>query len=33
MASTFATASDGHGGTLITEASVTRQPLLATPHA
>jgi hypothetical protein len=33
MASTFATASDGHGGTLITEASVTQQPLLATPHA
>jgi hypothetical protein len=33
MASTFATASDGHGGTLITDAPHNQQPLLAMPHA
>jgi len=33
MASTFAMASDGHGGTLITAASQTQQPMLAAPHA
>ncbi len=34
MASSFVTAADGHGGTLITEASQTaQQPLLAHPHA
>jgi hypothetical protein len=33
MASTFATASDGHGGTLITAAPQAQQPMLATPHA
>jgi hypothetical protein len=33
MASSFITASDGHGGTLITAAPVAQQPLLATPHA
>jgi autotransporter-associated beta strand protein len=35
MASSFVTAADGHGGTLITEASQTasQQPLLTLPHA
>jgi hypothetical protein len=34
MASSFVTAADGHGGTLITEASQTaQQPLLTHPHA
>jgi hypothetical protein len=35
MASSFVTAADGHGGTLITEASHTasQQPLLTLPHA
>jgi hypothetical protein len=33
MASTFATASDGHGGTLITEHPLNQQPQLTTPHA
>ena len=36
MASTFATASDGHGGTLITQAEQTAtasQHLLTTPHS
>ncbi|MGO9046174.1 MAG: hypothetical protein ACLQFW_04695 [Xanthobacteraceae bacterium] len=34
MASSFVTAADGHGGTLITEASQTasQQPLLTLPH-
>jgi hypothetical protein len=36
MASSFATAGDGHGGTLITEASTAAanlQPLITVPHA
>jgi hypothetical protein len=35
MASSLVTASDGHGGTLITEAplSANQQPLLTTSHA
>ena len=34
MASTFVTASDGHGGTLIAEGAQTAQPSLLThPHA
>ena len=33
MAGSFVTTADGHGGTLITEASqVAQQPLLARPH-
>jgi trimeric autotransporter adhesin len=32
MAGSFATAADGHGGTLVTEASQAAQPLLARPH-
>jgi hypothetical protein len=32
MAASFVTAADGHGGTLITEASQTANQLLATPH-
>jgi hypothetical protein len=31
-AGSFVTAADGHGGTLVTEASQTAQPLLARPH-
>ena len=35
MASTFAAASDGHGGTLISEAAQasTQSPIVAQPHA
>jgi hypothetical protein len=33
IASSFVTASDGHGGTLITEQPLNQQPQLATPHA
>ena len=32
MAGSFVTAADGHGGTLVTEASQAAQPLLARPH-
>jgi hypothetical protein len=32
MASAFATSNDGHGGTLISEAS-TQTPLVTQPHA
>ena len=32
MAASFVTAADGHGGTLITEASQTANQLLATAH-
>ena len=32
MAGSFVTAADGHGGTLVTEASQTGQPLLTRPH-
>jgi hypothetical protein len=32
MAGSFVTAADGHGGTLVTEASQMAQPLLARPH-
>jgi hypothetical protein len=32
MAGSFVTAADGHGGTLVTEASLTTQPLLTRPH-
>ena len=33
MASSFVMASDGHGGTLITDPPPSQQPLLAHPHA
>ena len=33
MAGSFVTAADGHGGTLVTEASQAAPPLLARPHA
>jgi hypothetical protein len=33
MASSFVTASDGHGGTLITDPPSNQQPLLTHPHA
>ena len=34
MAGSFVAATDGHGGTLVTEAPQTeRQPLLTHPHA
>jgi len=32
VAGSFVTAADGHGGTLVTEASQTAQPQLARPH-
>jgi hypothetical protein len=32
MAGSFVTAADGHGGTLVTEASLTTQPLPTRPH-
>ena len=33
MASSFVMASDGHGGTLITDPGSNQQPLLSHPHA
>jgi len=32
MAGSFVTAADGHGGTLVTEASPTAPPQLTRPH-
>jgi hypothetical protein len=33
MASSFAKASDGHGGSLITDPALTQQSQLTLPHA
>jgi hypothetical protein len=33
MASSFATSSDSHGGTLVSDTATTQQPLLTHPHA